>query len=125
MLPHYCATAADRVVVSTPTAPGVIGPYSQAIIANGFVFVSGQLPLVPGVSRTETIQFVTVPRLRRCRREQSWHLARMARALHATAVAAAALPPVYACVGGAACVHFKSLRCDGMYVVQCASLFFF
>lgn len=67
--PHNCATAADRVVVSTPTAPGVIGPYSQAIIANGFVFVSGQLPLVPGVSCTETIRFVTVLRLRPCRWE--------------------------------------------------------
>jgi 2-iminobutanoate/2-iminopropanoate deaminase len=33
--------------VSTNKAPGAIGPYSQAIIANDFVFVSGQLPVVP------------------------------------------------------------------------------
>ena len=31
--------------VSTTSAPGAIGPYSQAIIANGFVFLSGQVAL--------------------------------------------------------------------------------
>lgn len=34
-------------VVSTPAAPAAIGPYSQAIVANGLVFASGQLPLDP------------------------------------------------------------------------------
>ncbi|MBQ9364655.1 MAG: RidA family protein [Schwartzia sp.] len=34
-------------VISTKDAPGAIGPYSQAIEANGFVFVSGQIPLIP------------------------------------------------------------------------------
>lgn len=33
--------------VSTSAAPGAIGPYSQAIVANGFVFASGQLPVNP------------------------------------------------------------------------------
>lgn len=33
--------------VSTPLAPGAIGPYSQAKAAHGFIFVSGQLPLDP------------------------------------------------------------------------------
>ncbi len=33
--------------VSTPNAPQAIGPYSQAIKANGFIFVSGQIPLDP------------------------------------------------------------------------------
>lgn len=32
-------------IISCAKAPGAIGPYSQAIRANGFVFVSGQLPL--------------------------------------------------------------------------------
>ena len=36
-----------RVPVSTPHAPKAIGPYSQAIKANGFVFVSGQTPFIP------------------------------------------------------------------------------
>lgn len=33
--------------VFTPNAPKAIGPYSQAIVANGFVFVSGQIPVDP------------------------------------------------------------------------------
>ena len=37
----------DRSVISTERAPAAIGPYSQAIIAGGLVFVSGQLPLDP------------------------------------------------------------------------------
>lgn len=36
-----------RDVIATPEAPGAIGPYSQAIVAGGFVFVSGQIPLDP------------------------------------------------------------------------------
>ena len=33
--------------INTPHAPSAIGPYSQGIEANGFVFVSGQLPIDP------------------------------------------------------------------------------
>jgi 2-iminobutanoate/2-iminopropanoate deaminase len=33
--------------ISTPKAPSAVGPYSQAIEANGFVFLSGQIPLTP------------------------------------------------------------------------------
>ena len=36
-----------RDVIATPNGPAAIGPYSQAIKANGFVFVSGQIPLDP------------------------------------------------------------------------------
>ena len=36
-----------REVISTGKAPGNIGPFSQAIRANGFVFVSGQIALDP------------------------------------------------------------------------------
>lgn len=36
-----------REVVSSPNAPKAIGPYSQAIRANGFVFVSGQVAFDP------------------------------------------------------------------------------
>ena len=35
----------NRSVVQTASAPKAIGPYSQAILANGFVFCSGQIPL--------------------------------------------------------------------------------
>ena len=34
-------------IVSTKNAPGAIGPYSQAIILNGVVYTSGQVPLSP------------------------------------------------------------------------------
>ncbi|MBS4959460.1 MAG: RidA family protein [Clostridiales bacterium] len=34
-------------VISTENAPAAIGPYSQAIEVNGFVFASGQVPLDP------------------------------------------------------------------------------
>jgi len=33
--------------ISTPSAPAAIGPYSQGIVAGGFLFTSGQIPLVP------------------------------------------------------------------------------
>lgn len=33
--------------ISTTAAPGAIGPYSQAIEVNGFIFASGQLPIDP------------------------------------------------------------------------------
>jgi 2-iminobutanoate/2-iminopropanoate deaminase len=36
-----------RDAVSTSNAPQAIGPYSQAIKANGFVFISGQIPIDP------------------------------------------------------------------------------
>lgn len=38
----------SKKVVRTDKAPGAAGPYSQAIIANGFVFTAGQLGVVPG-----------------------------------------------------------------------------
>ncbi len=36
-----------KEIISTNNAPGAIGPYSQAVKANGFVYVSGQLPIDP------------------------------------------------------------------------------
>ncbi|MGE4213498.1 MAG: RidA family protein [Anaerotignaceae bacterium] len=35
-------------VTSTDKAPAAIGPYSQAIAVNGFLFTSGQVALMPG-----------------------------------------------------------------------------
>lgn len=34
-------------IISTPNAPGAIGPYSQGYIVNGFVYTSGQIPVEP------------------------------------------------------------------------------
>ena len=36
-----------RRVVKTAAAPAAIGPYSQAVSAGGFLFLSGQIPLHP------------------------------------------------------------------------------
>ena len=38
-------------VISTEKAPAAIGPYSQAIEANGFVYASGQLPIDPATGQ--------------------------------------------------------------------------
>ena len=45
-------------VTSTPNAPAAIGPYSQAVAVNGFLFTSGQIALVPetGEIAGDTIQ---------------------------------------------------------------------
>jgi len=42
-----------KEIIQTEHAPQAIGPYSQAVKANGFVFASGQIPTDP-----ETAQFV-------------------------------------------------------------------
>jgi len=36
-----------KKIISTDKAPKAIGPYSQAVEANGFIFISGQLPVNP------------------------------------------------------------------------------
>jgi 2-iminobutanoate/2-iminopropanoate deaminase len=41
-------------VVTTDQAPPAIGPYSQAIRANGFVFTAGQIPLDPATKTVVT-----------------------------------------------------------------------
>ena len=38
-------------VIATSQAPAAIGPYSQAIEANGFVYLSGQLPIDPATGQ--------------------------------------------------------------------------
>lgn len=38
----------NRAVISTPDAPEAIGPYSQAVKVGNTVWLSGQIPLVPG-----------------------------------------------------------------------------
>ena len=45
-------------VTSTPNAPAAIGPYSQAVAVNGFLFTSGQIALVTetGEIAGDTIQ---------------------------------------------------------------------
>jgi 2-iminobutanoate/2-iminopropanoate deaminase len=47
-------TAQAREAVSTSNAPKAIGPYSQAIKANGFVFISGQVAFDPATGNLIT-----------------------------------------------------------------------
>ena len=45
----------DREVVSSPSAPAAIGPYSQAILHNGLLYCSGSIPLdADGVLQGDT-----------------------------------------------------------------------
>lgn len=36
-----------KKIIATEKAPKAIGPYSQAVEANGFLFISGQIPIDP------------------------------------------------------------------------------
>ncbi len=38
-------------IISTPNAPAAMGAYSQAVISNGFAFLSGQIPLDPATAK--------------------------------------------------------------------------
>ena len=41
-------------VISTDKAPGAIGPYSQGIVCNGFLFASGQIAINPASGEVES-----------------------------------------------------------------------
>ncbi len=43
-----------KQIISTPKAPAAIGPYSQAIEINGFVFTSGVIPIIPATGELVT-----------------------------------------------------------------------
>lgn len=42
-----------KIVINTDKSPAAIGPYSQAIKANGMVFTSGQVPISPATGKIE------------------------------------------------------------------------
>lgn len=51
-------------IIATNNAPQAVGPYSQGIVANGFLFVSGQIPLnkkgeIVGGIETQTKQVLS------------------------------------------------------------------
>jgi 2-iminobutanoate/2-iminopropanoate deaminase len=45
------SSVTGRQIVRTDQAPDAIGPYSQAVSANGFVFTSGQIPIDPATGQ--------------------------------------------------------------------------
>jgi 2-iminobutanoate/2-iminopropanoate deaminase len=54
----------EKRAVNTSDAPEAIGPYSQAIVSDGYVFCSGQVPLDP--STGELIEGSIADQTRRC-----------------------------------------------------------
>lgn len=38
-------------IIETSNAPQAVGPYSQAVEVNGTLYISGQVPLVPGTAK--------------------------------------------------------------------------
>src|ERR1700692_1169931 len=40
-----------KQIIATENAPKAIGPYSQAVVSNGFAFLSGQIPLDPSTGQ--------------------------------------------------------------------------
>lgn len=40
-----------KKIISTERAPKAIGPYSQAVEANGMLFISGQIPINPAIGK--------------------------------------------------------------------------
>ncbi|MDR1680858.1 MAG: RidA family protein [Prevotellaceae bacterium] len=52
-----------KKIISSPQAPKAVGPYSQAVEANGVLYISGQLPIDPstgafveGAAAEQTVQ---------------------------------------------------------------------
>ena len=44
----------DKTIIKTDKAPAPIGPYNQAVKANGMLFVSGQIPIIPATGELES-----------------------------------------------------------------------
>jgi 2-iminobutanoate/2-iminopropanoate deaminase len=40
----------DKQIITTDAAPAPIGPYSQAVMVNGTLYISGQIPIDPATS---------------------------------------------------------------------------
>jgi 2-iminobutanoate/2-iminopropanoate deaminase len=48
-MPHLYAKAykMNKTIINTPKAPAPIGPYSQAVVSNNMLYISGQIALNP------------------------------------------------------------------------------
>ncbi|MEY2648502.1 MAG: hypothetical protein RL282_1215 [Bacteroidota bacterium] len=44
-----------KQIVNTEKAPAPIGPYNQSVKANGFLFISGQIAIVPATGELEMV----------------------------------------------------------------------
>lgn len=43
-----------KQIINTTNAPSPIGPYSQAVIANGMLYISGQIAIIPETGELQT-----------------------------------------------------------------------
>lgn len=43
----------SKKIINTPHAPAPIGPYNQSVMANGFLFISGQIAINPSNGQME------------------------------------------------------------------------
>ena len=50
-VPYYLNNYSMKKIISTDKAPKAIGPYSQAVEANGILFISGQVPIDPATGK--------------------------------------------------------------------------
>lgn len=44
----------SKEIINSPNAPAPVGPYNQAVKANGMLYVSGQVALIPGTKYLAT-----------------------------------------------------------------------
>lgn len=49
----------NKTIITTANAPAPIGPYNQAVSANGFLFVSGQIALIPSTGELVSSDIAT------------------------------------------------------------------
>jgi len=74
-VPDIGEPASDRRVVSSDKFPRLLGPYSHAVVAGGFVFLAGQAPINPETQEFELGDITSETRL---------ELQNMASILHAS-----------------------------------------
>ncbi len=43
----------ERKIIATDKAPGAVGPYSQGVAVDGFIFTAGQIPINPATGKVE------------------------------------------------------------------------
>ncbi|NML19684.1 RidA family protein [Pseudoflavitalea sp. G-6-1-2] len=48
----------EKRIINTPDAPAPIGPYSQAVLANGTLYISGQVAINPATGNVEATDTV-------------------------------------------------------------------
>lgn len=48
-----------KQIINTSGAPAPIGPYSQAVIANGMLYISGQIAIIPETGELQTEDIAT------------------------------------------------------------------